>query len=211
MRWSTGAPLQPDAETARDLARRELAEQAYRDAEPGLLERAIAAVVDLLAGLGAPAGPSPLRTAAVVLLLLALAVAVVLALRAVGRGSRTSRRRADPVLGAAPLGAAEHRDAADAAAARGAWEEAVTERFRALVSALGERDLVALAPGLTAAEAAAQAGTALPEHAAALGRAGDLFSAVAYGGRSAGPADDDALRSLDADVARARPAPVGAA
>jgi len=202
-----GAPLQPDAPSARELARRELAGRAYREAEPGLLERAVQAVLDVLGRLDAPGGSSPLRTAALVLLLLALAALVALAVRAVGRASATARARERPVLAAGAPDAAAHRAAADLAAAQGRFEEAVTERFRALVRALQERDLAAASPGLTAAEAAAQGGASLPALAAALREAAALFGAVAYGGRSATAADDAALRALDADLAAARPAP----
>ena len=217
MRWAgvlpraAGAPLQPDASSAREQARRELAERAYRDAEPGLLERAVRAVLDALGRLDVPGGSSPLRTAALVLLLLAVAAAVALALRAVGRTSATARARQRPVLVAGAPGADAHRSAADRAAAQGRWEEAVTERFRALVRALQERDLVAGSPGLTAAEAAAQGGQALPPLAGALREGAGLFDAVAYGGRGASAADDAALRALDTRVAETRPQPAGAA
>jgi len=202
---SEGVPLQPDATTARELARRELAERAYREAEPGLLERAVRALLDGLGRLDAPSGSSPLRAVALVLLLLALAAGVALAVRAVGRTSRTARGRSRPVLGAGAPSAAAHREAADRAAAQGRWEVAVAERFRALVRALQERDLLASSPGLTAAEAAAQAGSALPALAPALHRGAALFDAVAYGGRSAAAEDDAVLRALDADAAAARP------
>jgi hypothetical protein len=209
-----GAPVEPGAEEARRLAREELAERAYVEASPGLAQRVWDAVVEQLGALLASAGPGPASTAAVVVVLLGVALLVVLALRLVGRPSLHRAAPADPgaLLDGGPRTAAEHRAAADAAATGGRWDEAVRERFRAVVVALAGRDLVpspAATPGLTAAEAAAAGGRALPARAGDLAAAATLFDAVAYGGRRATPADDAALRELDTAVAATRPDPRG--
>jgi Domain of unknown function (DUF4129) len=199
------APVAPSAAQARELARRELSRRVYTDAQPGLLERAVRAVLDALGRLQAPAGSSPLRVAAIVLVLLLLAAAVLLAVRLTGRARRTRSSGAGPVLGDGARTAAQLRDAADEAAARGRWEDAVAERFRALVRGLQERDLLGTAPGLTADEAARGAALVLPEHAGTLQAAAALFDGVVYGHLGAAPEDAERLRALDAAVAGARP------
>jgi hypothetical protein len=86
--------------------------------------------------------------------------------------------------------------------------------MRAVVRALEERTLLDPRPGRTADEAAAEAGRALPGHAAALAAAAIAFDAIAYGDA---PADQAAYRLLD-DLDRAlertrptlAPAPEGA-
>ncbi|SDQ09080.1 protein of unknown function [Quadrisphaera sp. DSM 44207] len=202
--------MQPSAEQAREWARQELAEAAYREAQPGLLTRLVEAVLERLGQLQLPAGSGVGQRVAVVLLLLLLAVLVLVALRATGRVSRRAPRRLEGVLGGSALSAAEHRAAADRAARAGDWQEAVRARFRAVVTALAERDLVDAAPGTTAAEAAAAAGRALPDLAAALAQGARAFEAVSYGGRPASAEDDARLRALDDAVAVARPVLPGA-
>ena len=81
--------------------------------------------------------------------------------------------------------AAEHRADAERAAAAGDWEEAVRQRFRALVRALEERDVLDERPGRTADEAAAEAARSMPASAAELAWAARQFDDVAYGGRHA--------------------------
>ncbi|WP_188307200.1 DUF4129 domain-containing protein, partial [Streptomyces sp. CBMA123] len=60
-------------------------------------------------------------------------------------------------------------------------------------------------PGRTADEAAAEAGRALPEHAAALAAAARAFDDVAYGERTADQAAYRLLLDLDRTLERSRP------
>jgi hypothetical protein len=60
-----------------------------------------------------------------------------------------------------------------------------------------ERGVLESRPGRTADEAAAEGGAALPECAAGLRSAAQVFDDVWYGGRPATPAHDQALRELD--------------
>jgi hypothetical protein len=209
-RWLADAPVAPSAAQARELARRELSRRVYTDAQPGLLERAVRAVLDALGRLEVPAGSSPLRVAALVLVLLLLAAAVLIAVRLTGRARRPGAPGAGAVLGDGTRTAAQLRAAADEAAAQGRWEDAVADRFRAVVRGLQERDLLGTAPGLTADEAARGAALTLPEHAGALQAAAALFDGVVYGGLGAFPGDTERLRALDAAVAGARPQLAGA-
>jgi hypothetical protein len=200
-------PVQPGADRARDLLRSELSHRVYRDAQPGLLQRLWGAVADALGGLPGPGGGLAQGVAVVVVLALVV-VAVVVVVSAVGRAGRRAAPGTTGVLGAAPRTAAQLRAAAEAAAEAGRWEEAVAERFRAVVRALQERDLVGTSPGLTAGEAAAAAGAALPGAAADLRRAAALFDGVVYGERRATGADAERLAGLDLAVAGTRPGPV---
>jgi hypothetical protein len=99
----------------------------------------------------------------------------------------------------------EHRAAADAAAARGAWADAVRERLRAIVRGVEERGVLDARPGRTADEAAAEAGAVLRSCADDLRRAARLFDDVWYGGRTATQASDEEMRRIDAAVRSARP------
>jgi len=193
----------PGREEAREAAREELSRKAYADARPPLLQRFVdwlfEQLGDLLGSASArlPAG----RWGVLVLVVLLLAlVAVVLT-----RVRPTRRTAAGEVFEAGRvLSAAEHRSAADAAAARGDHRLAVTERFRAVVRELESRGVVEPRPGWTADEVARAGGTAVPAVAEPLGRAATLFDQVRYGGRPATAATYASLVALDDEVAGAR-------
>lgn len=198
------APLTPDAEEARGWARDELSEPVYAEAEPGLLDRVVGWFLDRLSSLELPGGDgSGLWRLA---LLALVVVGVVVALVVVGRPRLTGRRSASADLfGGTSTTAAQHRESADAAAARSDWDEAVRERFRAVVRSLEERALLVVSPGRTADEAADEAGVLLAGVAADLRAGARLFDDVTYGSRSGTPDADARLRALDGDVAAARP------
>ena len=81
--------------------------------------------------------------------------------------------------------AAEHRAAAEAAAASGDLAEAIRERFRAVVRELEQRGVLEPRAGRTVDEVAAEAGKALPSLADDLRGAAVSFDDVWYGGRTA--------------------------
>lgn len=202
-------PVTPDAEEARRWAQEELSRGIYAD-RTGLLERVLTWVGELLASLGSLAGRGPgwlLPT--VVILGTALVVTVALLVGGPVRRRRAVRR--DAVLLPADGPSAERlRASADAASAAGDHRTAVVDRFRAIVRELADRVLVADEPGLTADEAAQEAGQRLPDVAPDLRSAAGLFDGVRYGGRPVGPAEDGWLRDVDARVRRARPTPAHA-
>jgi hypothetical protein len=101
--------------------------------------------------------------------------------------------------------AAQYRASADAAAAAGDWDEAVRQRFRAVVRSLEEREILDPRPGRTADEAAADAGRAMPSCADGLRAAARSFDDVAYGGRARDQGADADLRELDRRLAATRP------
>jgi hypothetical protein len=197
-----GVPVEPTREEARAQALEELAKREYADARPGLLERAVTRAQELLDGLGGAAGP-------VSLLILGVVAAVIIALvvwglyRAGGVG-RTARRRAEAVLSDRATTAAEHRAAADAAAAAGRWDDAVRHRFRAIARTLEDEAVLTPQPGRTADEVAREGGTRLPGLAAALLAGARTFDDVAYGDRHVDAAADRRMRDLDAQVRAAR-------
>ncbi|MFF5705351.1 DUF4129 domain-containing protein [Streptomyces sp. NPDC012794] len=198
-------PLTTPREAAREAAERELAEPAYHQEEPGLLERALDRFWEWLGDvLDGASGVAPGGWAG----LLAIAVVLVLLIAALWWRLGTPRRTATgpgTLFDEGPRSASDHRTAADAHAAAGRWNEAVQERMRAVVRSLEERTLLDPRPGRTADEAAAEAARSLPEHAAALRSAARAFDDVTYGGRTADPDAYARLRTLDLALERAKP------
>ncbi len=196
-------PVVPDADQARELLQRELANVVYRERE-SLLQR----FWDWLSGLftsvpfGGSGGPWWLLG-----LLVLIALIVLVALWVAGpvrRADRISGRSARVLADDDTRGAEDLRAAANAAANAGDWATAVAERFRAVVRGLEDRAVLDERPGRTAREAAAAAGQRFGEHAERLHRAAALFDGVVYGHHDAGPEDDAELRDLDRTIDRAR-------
>jgi hypothetical protein len=202
-------PVDLGRDQAAQLAREELAKQVYRDAGPGLVERLVRWLLEQAGRLlDGAAGVSPGGYSGLVVVLLLVAAAVVAVRLKVGPLGRRAARE-DVLFVGGTRTAAQHRAAADAHAAAGAWAEAVRERLRAVVRSLEERAVLDERAGRTADEAAAAAGRALPSCAAGLRSAAVLFDEIWYGGRPAGPESYAALRDLDAQVQAARPDLVG--
>jgi hypothetical protein len=193
----------PGRDEARAAAERELSRQAYQQAQPSWLQRlalwAFDRLQDLLgkAGEVVPGGRWGLFVLA--LLVAGLTGVVVTRLRP---GRRITRA---PLFDAAVVRtAAEHRAAAESAAGRGDFTEAVTERFRAVVRELESRGVVEPRPGSTADEVARAGGTAVPAVAEPLRRAASLFDEVRYGGHQATAATYAELSGLDVQIRDAR-------
>jgi hypothetical protein len=198
-------PLDPARDEAQRWAWQELSDPVYAQHQPGLVERAVLWAWHRLQGLELPAGPGG-TSGFVILVVLVLLAVVVVWLRAGPLRGPSARARRQPVLHGAALTAAEHRAAADLAAAEGRWQDAVRERFRAVVRSLDERGLVEALPGSTAQEVADAAAGALPVVANALHACARLFDDVCYGSRAATADHDRRLRELDDQVAASRPA-----
>ena len=202
-------PVDLGRDEAAQLAREELAKQVYRDAGPGLVERLVRWLLEQAGRLlDGAAGVSPGGYSGLVVVLLLVAAAVVAVRLKVGPLGRRAAREEALFVGRTRT-AAQHRAAADAHAAAGAWAEAVRDRLRAVVRSLEERAVLDERAGRTADEAAADAGRALPSCAVGLRAAAVLFDEIWYGGRPAGPESYAALRDLDAQVQAARPDLVG--
>jgi len=195
-------PLQPDRDTARRWAEQELLGQEYQAARPGLVRR----LWDWLSEqLGKLTGPDvDVRVGLLVVTVVVLGIVGFVLWRSGGL-HRTARASAPDLLGDPELTADDHRRAAADAQAAGDLSTAVLERFRALVRALADRDLVQLAPGRTADEAARSAARSLPGLADDLLAAARTFDDVRYGDRRPGIEQVDALRELDDRAAATRP------
>ncbi|TDE15952.1 DUF4129 domain-containing protein [Jiangella asiatica] len=204
-------PVDPGRDEARDLARDELSKPSYERDTP-LLSRVMRWIlnqIDRLLDAATGAFSSRIAISAIVAVVVVLAAVIVLR---TGPMARRAARRAGPVLPDRRRTAAEHRAAADAAAARSDWNTAVVERYRAVVTGLEERGVLDDRSGRTADEAAREAGAVLADVAESMRRGAILFDAVRYGGADATAGDDTSLRALDAAVAAARPsngAPAG--
>lgn len=197
-------PLVPGRDEASRWAAEELAGPPYRDARPGWLEEAWRQFVDWLRSLdgSAGAGGSNIVPLLLVTALILIAVAVIAV-----RPRRNARRRdeRDVFDAEALLSPAAHRQRAAAAAARGDWQAAVVEQFRALARAAEDRAVLEPLPGRTADEVAGQLGQAFAVHAGELDQAARTFDAVRYGRAGAGARDYSDLARLDAALEALKP------
>lgn len=184
-------PVDLDRDEAREAAARELSDPAYVSGDPNPLERALDWVLDKLGELLAGAAGMNGITAITILVVLAVIIVVVVRLRA-GRVTGSGRVRGGEVFDSV-LTAAEHRAAADRAAAAGDLAEAVRERFRAVVRELEQRGVLDPRAGRTVDEVAIEAGRALPVLADDLRGAAVQFDDVWYGGL---PATEQGYRQL---------------
>ncbi len=197
-------PVVPDADTAREWARQELADPIYHQ-RPSLLDQATDWIQQQLREMFDAAGTVDARVASIVLVAL-LVVGVLAVLFVAGPVRRRRQQRESVELFADDdRTAAEMRASADAFAAAGRWNEATLDRFRAILRSLEERAVLEERPGWTADEASAVAAGVLPPCADDLRTASRFFDDVCYGDRAAGPEDDAWLRDVDRAVEQTRP------
>jgi hypothetical protein len=192
--------LDPTRDEAQRWARHELNDAVYAQHQPGWAERGLLWLWRHLDDARLPAGPDG-RGGLVILLALVLLVVLVVWLRAGPLRGPTVRGRQQAVLQGTALSSAQHRALADRAADAGRWQDAVRERFRAVVRAMEERGLLDELPGRTAQEVASDGGVALPALRAPLREAAGLFDDVCYGSRTATAEHDRMMRRLDTQVA----------
>jgi hypothetical protein len=95
----------------------------------------------------------------------------------------------------------DHREAAARLAGSGDYAAAICERVRAIAAELDERGVLAPRIGRTADEFAAEAGRALPPHAADLLGAARLFDEVRYGRRPGNRPGYERVTELDTRIA----------
>ena len=182
------------------LARAELSKAIYHP-QPSLVQRAAHFVLEWLGRLfratqGLPGG----WWGFVVLIALAvLLVAVVLA--RTGPVARARRQRGEPGAASVARTAREHREAAARLAQAGDYAAAICERVRAIAAELDQRGVLVPRIGRTADEFAAEAGRALPPHAADLIGAARLFDEVRYGRRPGTRPGYEQVTELDTRIA----------
>ena len=201
----TDVPVDIDRDAARRAAEEELSDPKYRDARPGFLQQIGQWLGEqlekLLNSLSSDVPGGIFGVVLVVALLIVLVVVIRLRTGKIARASRADR----VVFGGKRQSADDYRRAAAEAAAAGRYDDAVRDRFRAVVRALEERALLDTRSGRTADEAAAEAGVLLPNVAADLRHGARLFDDVHYGGRAGTEAAYTTLTELDERCRRERP------
>ena len=135
-------PVELGRDEAARLAVQELADPAYHVDDPGLVERGIRWVVDRLGELvDRAAGSLPGGRWGLLALVVLAAIVLGFVLWRAGPVRRSSSSATALFVGRAKT-AADHRQEADRASAQGRWEDAVLERYRAIVRALEERTIL---------------------------------------------------------------------
>jgi ribosomal protein S20 len=198
-------PVQPDADEARRLLEDELAKGIYQEAQPSLLERAWTAFLNWL---GELLGQIRSVDAGLGTVLLAVGAVVVIAVAILLIKPRlNARKRPEPAVfqQASRLSAQAHRTLSEAAAKNRDWDEALTERFRAITRAAEERIIIDEQAGRTAAEVAAQLQNLFNVQSADLDWLALRFNEVHYGARPATEADCQRAAELDQDLLHAQP------
>lgn len=205
IRASGDIPVDTPRGSAREAARHELSQPMYHENDPNPLQRAVdhlwTWIGDLLSSASGAAPGGPVGLVVLVVIVIALIAALLWRLGT----PRRPPHAAAALFESGPLGAPEHRAAAEAHAAAGRWSQAVQERMRAIVRSLEERALLDARPGRTADEAAAEAGRVLPVHATRLRAAARVFDDVTYGGRTADQQMYLTVLALDLDLESATP------
>jgi len=180
-----------DSDAAHDAAQRELQKPIYP--KPSLTEQLIEWLNDLIYRLASAGSTFPGGWFTLSILLILLVIAVVVAIRIARRTMRTNRGAGYALFGEHALSAAEHRAAAEQAAAAGDWASAIRHRLRAVARQLEDTGVLDAIPGRTATELARDAGKALAPLAAELSQAAGAFNDVTYGGR---PGTESAYRMI---------------
>ena len=210
-------PAQVPAEVPVDLARAqaqrlaelELSDPAYRAGQPGLIERAIRWLVEWVQEFAQDAGAAaPGGWLGILGLVLLIVVAVLFVRWRIGPVNRAASMTfvVDP-----GTSAAEYRARAEQLGAAGQWDEAISERMRALVRISQERGLIDTHPGWTADEVADSVGRRVPAAHGALERAARTFDDVRYGGRPGSAEAYLQVAGADDQVMAADVGPSGAA
>jgi hypothetical protein len=195
-------PLTPGADEARQQLSDELSKPVYTDVRNWLTDQ-IRKLIDWLTGdqQSSHALSSGQLTAIVVTVVAVAAVAIWTFLGPV----RTERRRlATAVLADEERTAQQLREDAARLATADDWGQATVQLFRALVRSLGERAVIEDTSGLTAHEAAVQAGARLPDLRAGLAEGAEVFDALAYGRRTGSRPQYQTMLALDTAVSQAR-------
>jgi hypothetical protein len=180
-----------DRDAAHDAAQRELNKPIYP--RPSLMDRLLGWVDELLYKLMTEGASLPGGWFTLTVLLLLVAVAVVVAVRVAMRTMRTNRGGDATLFGTHELTSAEHRAAAEEAAALGVWAAAIRHRLRAVARHLEETGILNPVPGRTATELARDAGAAIAGLDTELRRAAEAFNDVTYGER---PGTESAYRTV---------------
>ncbi len=196
-------PLDPSADEARSLLRRELADPDYYD--DNLLQRILAWVGRRVDGSVEGARDLPALTwFAITVLVMALVLAVAYVVSRARRTARAAGGADGAVLTGEVVTAAELRARAERALTEGRHADAVVDGFRALARRQVERGRLEDSPGVTAHEVARALAAEFPGQHARTAAGADLFDAVMYGERPATRDQAAAVLDLDHELAVAR-------
>jgi hypothetical protein len=184
-----------DRDAAHDAAQHELNKAIYPRAS--LTDQVFAWVRDLIFEIMSRGSSVPGGWLTITVLVILLAVAVVAAVRVARRTMRTNRGQPSALFGSQAWTSAQHRDTAEASAARGDWVPAIQHRVRAVARHLEETAVLDPVPGRTATELARDASQAIPGLSGELFSAADSFNDVTYGERPGTEAGYRAVADLD--------------
>ncbi|MDP2775692.1 MAG: DUF4129 domain-containing protein [Nocardioides sp.] len=195
-------PLDPSADEARSLLRRELLAPEYH--EQNLLERLLNWLERRIEGGVNSASDTPaLQTFAAMLVVLLLLAGLVFVISRARRTARAVQERRS-VLTSEQVTADELRARALAALAAGRHEDALVDAFRALTLRQVERGRLDDTPGATAHEVAAVLEAEYPHQRSRVDAGARLFDAVLYGDRAASHEQAAGLLALDDELAALR-------
>jgi hypothetical protein len=202
----TEVPVAPDSDQATDWLIDELSKAPYQAARPTLFDRASKAFTDWLNSLTVGDGDwAPTVLYAVLIVLVTAAIIAAIVVYGLPRLNRKSRHE-DLLFGEAEFRtAAQLRAAAEQAAAREDFTNAIADMFRSIARGLAERTLVSMTPGTTAHGFAVQATHVLPDHRVELENSADIFDLVRYARKPATRQQYEQLRALEARVRVAKP------
>jgi hypothetical protein len=203
-------PVDIDRDTARLRAAEELSGSAYQAAKPSWLSEAFSWLLEKLLNFVDTVDSAVPGGIFAVILLVVVVIVLVVVIRVRSGPLAKAAKGERAVFSGQRKASSDHRKAAEDAAARGDFDEAVRERFRAVVRSLEERGLLDEKSGRTADEAAAEAGRLLPDVAEFLRAGARLFDDVHYGGIPAAEAGYRSLAELDDRCRRARPVALAA-
>jgi hypothetical protein len=200
-------PVDPTAPEGREWLREELAKQEYQAARPTWFDQLAKWIQDRIGDLlGSSTTGGPPGFGAVIVFALVLA-AIVVAFFVFGR-PRINRKSA---VSGALFGEDDFRDAAgiraaaESAAARGEYELAITEAFRAIARGLAERTILTVNPGSTARDFSERAGVPFPQFAAEFAAAAVIFDEVRYLGRPGTAEHYEQVATLERLARQAKP------
>ncbi|WP_165067398.1 DUF4129 domain-containing protein [Marisediminicola senii] len=199
-------PLDPTPDEARDWLVRELAEPAYREAEPSWFDRAASAVWEWFQGLlEAGVGGTPSVLAAVVVLLVLAAIVAAYLFFGPPRLNRRSAATGALFGDDDARDAAAMRTAAQKAAAASDWPLAIEEMFRCIARGLAERAVLQTTPGTTATAFAVDAARYFTDEADELAASARSFDEVRYLSRPGSVEAWQRVAALEKRVRSAQP------
>ncbi|WP_460524839.1 DUF4129 domain-containing protein [Flindersiella endophytica] len=198
-------PIDIGRAEAADAAGRELSKGIYHQDDPSIPQRVIDWLSDWIERLLSEVdNASPGGLTGLLIIVGLIVVAAIIVRWRVGPLARARKRASAMVFTDGQRSAAEHRTAANAAAADGDFAVAIRERFRALVRELEERTLLDQRPGRTADEAAAEIARLAPQAGDTVRAAAGIFDEVWYGGRQADSARYEQVARADEQVSAIR-------